>query len=399
MNRIITESIMKRIFAGFLLSSFLVSAPSPGYSQAPRTISHQGRLTDLSGLPVADASRSMTFKLYDVPSGGSALWSETKSVATVNGVFSTELGSVTSLAGVNFDQELWLSVKVDTDAEMPQRTRLTSVPNAIGLVMPYRDSLRIETLDLGTDGSEIYGDDISVHAADAFLGLYSNANGIAGSGLYLAEISSGALTNKWSIYRSTTGAQSSLRFTFGSDPQYVLNPLVMQLDTDGKLSISGAVHADSVVYNAPKVGYFSVPAAGFTPEEVDGLIEYIADNRFAYFTAGVNNRTFYAPVHLPHGATITHLYCEMYDADASTNITCALSRYVSETESSSVIANVTTSGSDGDYKIDTDPLATVVVDNLNNSYFVSMRIGASTWPGNDIRVRQAVVEYTLPGAP
>jgi len=110
-------------------------------AQAARTLSYQGLLTDNGGSPVADATRSMTFGIYDVASDGSPLWTETKDVATVDGVFNTQLGSTNPITGVNFNQDLWLGTTVAGDPEMADRTKLTSTPSAFGLVMPFEDTL------------------------------------------------------------------------------------------------------------------------------------------------------------------------------------------------------------------------------------------------------------------
>jgi hypothetical protein len=37
-------------------------------------VSHQGRLTDANGNPVADGTYTMQFQLYDARSGGTMLW-------------------------------------------------------------------------------------------------------------------------------------------------------------------------------------------------------------------------------------------------------------------------------------------------------------------------------------
>ncbi|MGA7305082.1 MAG: hypothetical protein WBW88_09420, partial [Rhodothermales bacterium] len=186
-------------------------------AQSSRTISYQGLLTDDLGSPLTDASRTMTFKIYNVDTGGSPLWTESKSVATVDGVFHTILGSDTPLTGFDFDQDLWLGLAVQGDPEM-QRTRLTGVPLALGLVNPYPDTIRIQTSDLSTDGSERVNEDLSIYASDAMVGLYSNDGGAAGSGIQMGEIAGSSLVDKWSIYRKTSGAESSLRFSYGADP-------------------------------------------------------------------------------------------------------------------------------------------------------------------------------------
>lgn len=44
------------------------------FGEIPRVINYQGKVTDLSGVPVADGSYDMTFRMYDAESGGSEEW-------------------------------------------------------------------------------------------------------------------------------------------------------------------------------------------------------------------------------------------------------------------------------------------------------------------------------------
>src|SRR4051812_11151308 len=58
-----------------------------------QVLSYQGRLlTPGTGEPKPDSIYQMTFSIYNVVNGGAALWTETKSVSTVNGSFTTLLG-------------------------------------------------------------------------------------------------------------------------------------------------------------------------------------------------------------------------------------------------------------------------------------------------------------------
>ena len=99
-------------------------------------LQYQGRLTDPStGDAVADDTYSMVFSLYDVGSGGSALWTETKDVAVQGGLFSTALGDTTALDMGLFDgQALWLGIKVGADAEATPRQQVLPVAYALSLV-------------------------------------------------------------------------------------------------------------------------------------------------------------------------------------------------------------------------------------------------------------------------
>ena len=69
-----------------------------------------------------DGSYDLTFKIYATPSGGRALWTETKSVQVVNGVFDAILGSATPL-NLPFDQTYYLGIAVGGDAEFLQTMR------------------------------------------------------------------------------------------------------------------------------------------------------------------------------------------------------------------------------------------------------------------------------------
>ncbi len=94
----------------------------------PQTINYQGYLTSNLGVPV-NIGTPMTFRLYDVAVGGTALWSENWGPVSVNsGNFNVALGSITPL-NLNFDVPYWLGVEIGSNGEMP-RLPLSSVPYA-----------------------------------------------------------------------------------------------------------------------------------------------------------------------------------------------------------------------------------------------------------------------------
>jgi hypothetical protein len=97
----------------------------------PPMINYQGALTD-SGGAVVNGSVSMTFAIYNSPSNGTTLWSETQDVAVVNGVFNVALGINNSLTMSVFDNPpIYLGVSVSADPEMTPRIMLLSVPYAM----------------------------------------------------------------------------------------------------------------------------------------------------------------------------------------------------------------------------------------------------------------------------
>jgi hypothetical protein len=93
---------------------------------------------DNAGALVPDGNYSLTFKLYNVAAGGSALWTETQSpVAVSRGGFSVILGSVVPLSGLAFDVPYWLGITVGAGTEMTPRVALASSPYGLSLRLPF----------------------------------------------------------------------------------------------------------------------------------------------------------------------------------------------------------------------------------------------------------------------
>ena len=98
----------------------------------PGMINYQGKLTDDAGVPVT-ATVSIVFSIYDVATGGTALWTETQSLVNIqDGIYNVLLGSTTVIPEAVFDgNDRWLGVKVGADSEMSPRQRIASVAYAM----------------------------------------------------------------------------------------------------------------------------------------------------------------------------------------------------------------------------------------------------------------------------
>jgi len=94
-------------------------------AQIPHGISSQGVLEDADGNPLTGA-HSLSFKIYDLETGGTPLWSlDFPSVEVANGVFSVELkGGTPDLSTLPFDKPYWVGVSVDDGPEMAPRSPL-----------------------------------------------------------------------------------------------------------------------------------------------------------------------------------------------------------------------------------------------------------------------------------
>jgi hypothetical protein len=109
--------------------SFIDTTPGDMLLRAPieRNLTYQGILKDGDGNPVADGSYSITFRIYNRPDGGVALWTSSSVILlTVDGLFNANLGTVS----LPFDTTYYMSLQVLGDTEMPQRQRLALAPYA-----------------------------------------------------------------------------------------------------------------------------------------------------------------------------------------------------------------------------------------------------------------------------
>jgi YVTN family beta-propeller protein len=121
---------MRVISKGIITVIVLLLFAALAWGAIPQTINYQGYLKNTDGTPVSSAV-NVVFSLYTSSSGGSALWSETRSVTPVNGIYSAQLGSVTPFpANLFANDTLWLGVKVGSDVEMTPRQQMTTAPYA-----------------------------------------------------------------------------------------------------------------------------------------------------------------------------------------------------------------------------------------------------------------------------
>lgn len=210
-----------------------IQAPDSPSSYIP----FQGRLTDSAGNPL-NGTYNITFRIYDVSTGGTALCSDTNVVSVTDGLFSTYVYAVNCAEEID-GRQLYMGIEVGTDGEMTPRAYIDNVP--------YAWSLRPgATIKSGSDGpllyvynttngealwgASVYGE--GVHGASvggAGVGAYS----MVGPALY-AETPGGA-----AIAAGGTGVITSTAPTYlwisGSDVQrYSTNDsTVITMDTIG----------------------------------------------------------------------------------------------------------------------------------------------------------------------
>lgn len=118
---------MKKLCFLFVFLALTVNA----LADVPKTMNYQGRLTDISGNPVADNNYTITVQLYlDIDDDvNDYLWSENHNVDTKNGYFNVILGTISPL-DLDFNNQYCIGIKVGGDQEMTPRQPLAGVPYA-----------------------------------------------------------------------------------------------------------------------------------------------------------------------------------------------------------------------------------------------------------------------------
>jgi hypothetical protein len=116
----ITYRIGAIIFAIVFMATF-VAPVAHAVQTVPYKMNFQGRLTDSTGTIMPDGLYNMTFRIYDAATAGTLQWSELREVGNrvqvTNGLFSTQLGDVTSLPpGIFTNQNLYFEIELPTPA-------------------------------------------------------------------------------------------------------------------------------------------------------------------------------------------------------------------------------------------------------------------------------------------
>ncbi|MCH8027084.1 MAG: tail fiber domain-containing protein, partial [candidate division Zixibacteria bacterium] len=136
-----------------MLAIVLITAFSSTNAAVPQLINYQGVLTDSAGSGL-DTTVSIVFTIYDDPSTGVSVWTETQPVVTVSaGLFNVLLGSVAPILDTVFNGTTrYLGIAIAGDPEISPRTALVSVPYA----------QRVSTVDGATGG--IISGDVSIQS-------------------------------------------------------------------------------------------------------------------------------------------------------------------------------------------------------------------------------------------
>ncbi len=234
--------LVSLVFAA-LLASLLITYEATAVTTVPTKMNFQGRLTDSAGNVKADGTYNMRLRLYTVSSGGSAVWSEdrlvsaSQGVTVTNGLFSIQLGSVTTLPASLFASgDLYLSVELPSVA-----TATSSSPSWTEGAMTPRNQLatsayayNTETLD-GLDSAD-FG---QLTANNSWSGTQS----FTGSTFSISGSTNAAKFNVGSIFNVDTA--NSVVSIGASDTTGTVLVLDTKTDSGDPSGTNGAIYYNS----------------------------------------------------------------------------------------------------------------------------------------------------------
>lgn len=133
-------------------------------AQIPNLISFQGILTDSEGLNLPDGFYQIDFAIFDAPSEGNLLWSESQSVSTESGLANVMLGANNPLE-LPFDKMYFVEMTVSGETLSP-RVPMTASPYSL-------NAANVTLKDLNLNNDNIGGGSIS-NSANSRVNIYSN---------------------------------------------------------------------------------------------------------------------------------------------------------------------------------------------------------------------------------
>ena len=404
--------------------------------QTSPLLQYQGRLTHPStSESLEDGFYTMTFSIYDVSNAGTALWTETKSIQLLDGVFNTILGDTASLNQALFNgQELWLGVKVGADPEATPRQQILPVAYALSLVpgAVIDGNLTVNgALNGGTAWTSANDGSGSTLDADLLDGQQASAfatNGHLHDSTYVNVVGPEAITgnstnnilnieqtgtgrglqsiaaNNYGVWGQSTGGYSGvLGYNTGtgygvhgssvnSFGGYFFGGNGTAIYGVGNAEFTGNLIADKLVYSTPRTHYFSVSSAAFVPRN---NVDYYNSGGMggAYITTGSNSLV--ASADLPHGAVVTRLTVYFNDT-SSYDMNVTLYRLSLTGNAYSQLAELSSSGTSGYYSLTDTTISNPTINNIGYGYLINAY--SANW-NSSLKIMGAYIAYTLAEAP
>ena len=383
-----------------ILLLFLLPAVG-GYAAVPLLLNYQGNVKDGAGVPVNGLAY---FKFAIVnQAGDTAYWvnngttldgSEppaSVAIAVTDGVFSVKLGdiSLTNMAALTqsvFDNDnIYLRVWISTDNLNFEKfvSDIQIVSTGFAFKAAVADTVKDSAVTSVTiQDNSITNADISTSAAisaskidrtdlnaDTLDGIDSSGFALAGHvHNYAGSTTPGGPATDLDC---TTCVSSSEIDRTGLDAD--------TLDGNDSSAFALANHNHDSVYVSktnptfsPQTGYAAVPPQAFHP--TNNTYAYHYDGWSLFNDGGATNNVYYAPVYLPHGATITSMTIRYVDNSAN-DMTVSLCKHTGGNAINCVFLVASSSGTSTTWGTATASCtSSCTVDNTNSDYYLNLNM-------------------------
>ncbi|HEY76716.1 MAG TPA: hypothetical protein G4O00_11145, partial [Thermoflexia bacterium] len=252
-----------------------------------------------------------------------------------------------------------------------------------------------------TSGRGVYG--YAQATSGTTYGVYGFASSSSGYGVYGSSAGYGvyATGNVGDIRLSDTGTIYANTSSSSNLELHSNNRVDVHLDDDDEYRVNSLFRvlngSDTAVFTVtetgavswtPKTGYLSIPSVAFRPRE-DGY-NFVNTENYLVNSDG-NSDYYFAPVYLPHGATVTRMTFYWNDQSSSNGSTILFRKDLSS-GSAAWMASVFSSGNSGYGSSSTTSISNPIIDNSLYTYILQWNLPDSTIWGYAV-----IIEYTYTG--
>lgn len=320
-------------------------------------------------------------------------------------------GFIADTVGINFSNRNAVDAGVDYTIQ---------AINSKGLYFQTSSSILNRTyphlLFLDPEGRIGMGTDEPTRFLDVHVNGTANIrfNSLIGNSVSLELQRTGAPTD-WRITNSSTWldfvtsnddfSSTNIRFAFHRDGRLGINTdtPVQPLDVNGIIRSRvlagtgirnvGADASGNLVINASFAQILSLSPIAFTSNENTASISPMFLSRQASENTGTN--TFYAPVHLPNGATITSFEVYYLDNSSTHDLSVGLHYKAHNADSYTPQVSLNTNSKSAENRnLASTNIPFGAIDNEANAYWVSLE--SDGWNYDTMRVTSVVIGYIMP---
>lgn len=247
-GRTVRRTLVALVLATLVVTGFFVfSSPSAmAATTLPTKMNFQGRLASSSGSIMPNGTYNMRFRIYNASTGGTVQWSEdrlvsaSQGVTVTNGIFSVQLGSVTSLpASVFTSNSLYFEVELPTPG-----TATSSSPSWTEGAMTPRNQLA--TSAYAYNSETLDGLDSDAFAQVGATNTYTGINTFNGASVGIGGVASATKFNVANLFNvDSTNGIVSIGVNDATGTTLVVDTKNTSGDPTGSPAVNGAIYYNS----------------------------------------------------------------------------------------------------------------------------------------------------------